>query len=348
MQPDSNCTGNHCTGNGSPGRAKGREDRLISGFWRRLSAFIIDAAVLAATGFLAGRIFFDFLAGTGPYGRLIGFVIAMLYFSLLNSSVAGGRTIGKRILKIRVVDGKGRPISPARSFIRFLIAGSPFFLNGAMIPPGAMLNPLVSLLIGLVFFFIGGSILYLYIFNYRTRQSLHDLVVGSYVVRTGSAQEMTAPPVWKGHFAAVGLIFAAVVVFTTVVVPGVMGTESFAELLALQTRIRDTGLVNAAAVTSGVMYTSKAGGAVKEKTEKTYLSIHAVLKERPADYDRIINILASIVMDRYAPVMEKDSVIVNVAYGYDIGIWSSWIRQRRQLSPGEWKKLLSRYPYPYR
>ena len=277
----------------------------------------------------------------------------MLYFGLLNSSLTGGRTIGKRILKIMVADRHARPLSPARSLIRFLIAGSPFFLNGAlMIPPEAIGNPVVSLLIGLIFFFMGGSILYLYIFNCRTRQSLHDLVVGSYVIRTGSTQqEMTATRVWRGHFAVLGLIFAAVVVFSTVVVPGVMSTESFSGLLALQRRIYDTGLVHAAAVTSGTMYSSKAGGAEKEKTEKTektYLSIHAVLKERPADYDRMITTFASIVMDGYTPVTEKDSLIVNVAYGYDIGIWSSWIRRSRQLSPGEWKKLLSRYPYPYR
>ncbi len=349
MHTDNHCTNNHCTDAEPQEQAKKQKpDRLISGFWRRLFAFIIDASMLGAFGFIAGKIFFDFFAGTGAYGRLIGFVVALLYFGLLNSSIAHGQTIGKRILKIRVVDRNRQTLSPARSLVRFLILGLPFFLNGAMIPPEIMLNTFASVLIGVMFFFLGGSIVYLYIFNNGTRQSLHDLVVGSYVIKTGSTQEMITPSVWRGHFAVLGLIFAAVIVFTTIVVPGVMKTESFSRLYAVQKGIRDTGLVHAAAVSAGTIHIAKTDDGENEKTGNTYLSINAVLKERPTDYDRIINIFAFIVMDKYASVMEKDSLVVNVAYGYDIGISHSWIRQGKQLSPEEWKKQLSKYPYPYR
>lgn len=348
MQTDNQCANNQCAGIETREQVKKQTDRLISGFWRRSCAFIIDAIILGVFGFIAGKIFFDFFAGTGAYGRLIGFVIALLYFGLLNSSLAHGQTIGKRILKIRVVNRNTQTISPTRSFLRFLIIGPPFFLNGAMIPPEIMFNPLVSLLIGLVFFFIGGSTVYLYIFNNRTRQSLHDLAVDSYVIKTNSSLEMITPPVWKGHFAVVGLIFAAVIVFTAIVVPGVMSTESFSRLYAIQKGIRDTGLVHAAAVSAGTISDTKADTGEKGGTDITYLSINAILKKRPSDYDRIINIFASIVMDKYASVMEKDSLIVNVAYGYDIGISSSWITQGKQLSPKEWRELFSQYPYRYR
>lgn len=315
--------------------------RIISGFWRRLFALIIDGTILGIFGLILGTIFFDYFAELGGWGRLFGFIIALSYFGLLNSSISNGQTIGKRIFKIKVVDKDATTISPVRSIVRFLILGPPYFLNGALIPPNILINSFVSLLLGLVVFFIGGSIIYLYIFNRNTRQSLHDLVAGTYVIRSSHAQKFSFSPLWKGHLAVVSLIFVTVVVLITDVIPKLSHKEPFSELLAVQQSIQRSGLVHIATVTAGKSFGTNVTTEGKDKWETTYFSINAVLKKRPTDYDETINTIASIILDSYPQIMEKEALLITVTYGYDIGISRAWKSQRRQHSPKEWKELLS-------
>jgi uncharacterized RDD family membrane protein YckC len=83
---------------------------VISGFWRRLLAFIFDGVLLGLVGVILGLLLFDSLARLGGWGRLIGFCHALVYFGVLNSAIGGGQTIGKRIMKIQVVDRTGHPM----------------------------------------------------------------------------------------------------------------------------------------------------------------------------------------------------------------------------------------------
>ena len=150
---------------------------IIAGFWKRLLAFIIDGLLLGIVGFLLGLMFFEQFARLGGWGRLVGFIITVSYFGVFNGSIGKGQTIGKRFTKLNVIDRDGQFLSPRKSFPRSAILVLPFFLNGALIPTSVIMSPL-GILIGLIVFGIGGAIVYLYIFNRRTRQSLHDLAVG--------------------------------------------------------------------------------------------------------------------------------------------------------------------------
>jgi uncharacterized RDD family membrane protein YckC len=70
--------------------------RVIAGFWRRLLAFLVDAAVLGLIGYLLGTLFYSPFAALGEWGRLVGFLVALLYFTLFNSEVGRGHTLGQR------------------------------------------------------------------------------------------------------------------------------------------------------------------------------------------------------------------------------------------------------------
>ena len=180
------------------------EPIIIAGFWKRLLALIIDGLLLGFAGFLLGLMFFDQFARLGGWGRLIGFIIALIYFGVFNSSIGKGQTIGKRIANVKVVDGEGQFLSPRKSFLRSAILELPFFLNGALIPPSVMISPL-GVLVGLIIFGIGGAIIYLYIFNRRTRQSFHDLAAGSFVIRSLAAAPPVAIGISKYHIVVVGV-----------------------------------------------------------------------------------------------------------------------------------------------
>lgn len=316
--------------------------RLICGFWRRLFAFIIDGIFLGLFGLIIGTVFFDFFAELGGIARLFGFTVALLYFGIQNSSLCDGQTIGKRILKIKVVNKETKTISLQRSFARFMILGPPYFLNGALLPPNLLNNFFVSLLLGLIIFFGLAGIVYLYIFNRKTRQTLHDLVVGTYVVNTPTGAEYSFQPIWKWHLTMLSLIFLATIIVITIVVPKLGQKDFFKELLVVQKRIQSSGLVHVATVHSGKSFGTKVGPGGKKEWETTYFSINAVLKKKPSNYDIIANNIAKIILDSYPPVIEKDALVINVTYGYDIGIARAWMRQRQQHSPKEWQELLSR------
>ena len=97
----------------------------IAGFWRRVLAFSIDVLLLGMIGFILGLFFFDQFARLGAWGRLIGFFVCLLYFGCMNSALAGGKTLGKRLLKIQVVDVEDKSICLPRSCVRFVILALP-------------------------------------------------------------------------------------------------------------------------------------------------------------------------------------------------------------------------------
>lgn len=204
-------------------------DYPIAGFWRRIFAFIVDSVILGSIGWAAGLIFFDAFVQLGPWGRLLGFCVALVYFGVQNSKIAGGQTFGKRLLKIRVVGKNGAPLSVQMAFVRFLPLGAPWFLNNAQFPPSLLFTYWIYPL-SVAIFGIGLSIVYLYVFNRKTRQSLHDLLVGSYVVSGESKEPVEAAPLWKLHSAVCVFILAGSCVvpyFTS----NLATTETFAPMI---------------------------------------------------------------------------------------------------------------------
>jgi len=111
---------------------------------RRVAAFLVDYGAIAAyiaflTGFsvvvatLCGAT--PRLPGPGTFDRLraqaLGFLALTLpvisYFALMESS-SRGATLGKRALRLRVVNPEGGRISPARGFLRSAIKFAPWEL----------------------------------------------------------------------------------------------------------------------------------------------------------------------------------------------------------------------------
>ena len=308
-----------------------RAAATISGFWRRLLAFILDGIILAAAGLVLGAFLFDLLAQLGGWGRLLGFGVALLYFGILNSSVGKGRTIGKRIAKVKVVDSKGNYISLFRSFLRYAILGAPFFLNNALIAPSILMSP-IGVLISFIVFGGCGAIVYLYIFNRGTRQSLHDLMVGTYVVRSWAPGKPDVPKVWKGHFAVVGIWFLAVLGWASIGAPIVSRRGPFPELLTVQKSIQASGKVHTSSVFIGKSWGSH--GTVE------HFSVNALWKTRPEDYEKASEEIASIVLAEYPGIAERDLLAVTVTYGYDIGLARARKSHHVGYSPTQWKEKL--------
>lgn len=313
------------------------ESSAICGFWRRLFALAIDTIFIGLIGLFIGFVGYDFFAQLGGYGRLIGFAIALTYFGFANSSILGGQTLGKKIFKIQVVGANGQTISLPKSLLRYTVLGLPFFFNGAPISPDIIQQPVIMVLLALIVFFMGGSIIYLYIFNRKTRQSVHDIVVGTYVINIG--QHLATRSVWKGHMVTLGIFLVLIIVGTTIIIPQLTQKKLFADLLIAQQHIQASGMVHYSTISTGSHWTYNSNS--DNKNEYTYLTVNAVMKYRPENFEQSIAAIATIIINSYPSLYEKDSLMINTIYGYDIGIARAWKNQNQQATPAEWEKMLT-------
>jgi uncharacterized RDD family membrane protein YckC len=309
----------------------------IAGFWRRIFAFCIDGLLLGALGTGIGLIAYDRLVALGAWGRAVGFAAALIYFGAMDSNLFGGRTLGKRLVGIKVVTSTGLPLSVSASTLRATIFCVPYFLNGASMDAGAFTSWLSALLVFLVFG-VGFSIVYLLLFNRRTRQSLHDLAVGAYVVSAKADGPIgDGGRIWTAHFGVVGLILVAALVLPFLA-QQVARSEPFVELLSVQQGLQhEPGVRHATAYIGVNKFVSSSQGA----TTTHIFSSRILLTKRVTDLDSLANRLARIILDRSPSAEKEDVIALSIVYGYDIGIASAWRSQNFSFSPAEWRKRSS-------
>jgi uncharacterized RDD family membrane protein YckC len=302
---------------------------VIAGFWRRLSALIIDLLMLGALGMIIGVLFFDPLARMGDAAKLIGFVIALAYFGFCNSRVVGGQTLAKRWLRLRVVDAQGDTLSLSRSMLRYVVLGVPFFANGTTFSPQLMLSSVLGYFLALIVF--GGmlSIVYLYIFNRRTRQSLHDLAVDSYVVQAAPESGHAAfLRIWKGHLLVV-VVLTLLALGAPAVGRRLVGTPTFAGMLPLYQMLSTQPHVLSVQVVRGRLYVN--GNLTRSM--QAALRLDAPMIDDSAMAKRIAQILATNDPD----IASDDTVQVKLTYGYTMGIASGWKSHGYSFKPDELK-----------
>lgn len=146
-------------------------------FWKRIFAFWTDSLILAILANFILIFGFDFIAKIGNFGALIGFVIFMAYYGVQNSEICKGQTIGKRLFRIKVVDGNNNYLSLQKSFLRALMLTPVFVFNSLMFPIGTG-AVVYQAIVG----FYSALVIFLFLFNWPQRRSLHDFTVKSIVV----------------------------------------------------------------------------------------------------------------------------------------------------------------------
>ena len=303
----------------------------ISGFWRRVGAFLIDTILLGLIGLVLGIFFSQQFVELGGWGRAIGFPIAAIYFAILNSRVGGGQTIGKRVLGIQVIDKTGELIDLKRSTLRYIIIGIPYFLNGAIISE-SILYPLGVYIVSLLVFGFGLSIVYLFVFNRNTRQSLHDAIAGTYVVRKYVESTGTIEPVWSVHYAVCGIAMV-LSLLSPLFIGRLSQDEFFTELLKTREQIQEVPQVVYATIQDGRSTFSPASG---ESQTTTYLSTQVYIKNKNIEDERLAAEIANIILKTHKEATQRTLIQVVLTYGYDIGIASKWNQYRYSFTPEYW------------
>jgi hypothetical protein len=174
------------------------------------------------------------------------------------------------------------------------------------------------------------SISYLYIFNRVTRQSLHDIAVGTFVVNTDASLD-NLPPVWKPHLVVVTGFFIAAA-FVPALTSDLAESEPFKGLLSTQEAINKNTSIKYASVTEGSStFTSSESGS----TTTTYVNTQAFLYENSVDDTNVAKELAQTIIKIYPEALNKNLIQVTLTYGYDIGITSKWNSYNHSFNPKE-------------
>ncbi len=152
----------------------------------RLIAFAIDTVALVAMGSLINIFFPAYCLSLGEQGWWIALPVAALYFTLLDSSIGGGRTLGKRIVGIEVRTVRGGKLNPLDAFLRF----APFGVVFATIKFSFLADQHSLIVVGIN---VIGAITLAGIvtmpFGHPEQRGMHDLLLDTFVLRSNSAYE---------------------------------------------------------------------------------------------------------------------------------------------------------------
>jgi len=304
-----------------------QRDQSICAFWRRSLAFVIDLIILGAIGIAIGTALEQQLAILGESGPIIGFLITVLYFGILDSHIGHGQSLGNKLLKICVVNRAGELITPARSFARAAILAIPICLNVLYLP---MLPALVQLILGLLFFSISVVVIYFYLFNRNTHQSFHDIVTGVFVVRTNRVKEPICSIVGQAHFVICSLLVLAILCSGGYVIylqhqPANVATMTM--LTDLQTDLTKIEGVDTAGVFVGNQVKSNGGTTFQNMNVTVYT--HDPKLDLMATEDNVINT----VLEKYPLASHTKEIQVRIVYGYNIGIAKKYQTHVTAFSP---------------
>lgn len=135
------------------------------GAWRRLVALIIDFAVFFIITAIIGAIL-----GTGNVTTFLMLAIIIMYF--IGSWALWGQTLGKKIMRARIVKVNGDPIGWGTALLRFIgLFGS--YLAASY---STYIHYIVSLIVFLLLFLI--------IATSSKKRGIHDLFAGTVVVKS--------------------------------------------------------------------------------------------------------------------------------------------------------------------
>lgn len=303
---------------------------IYSKFWNRVGAYLIDIIILGAIGFILGLFLDDTFVQMGSQSMLVGFLIALIYFGIGNSSVFNGQTLGKRALKLQVVDANLETISVSESLLRALIFTIPyFFLNYKL--AGWSEFSILYIAKGIIFLTFLILLPIHLILNTPTRQAIHDLIMGTYVLsleaypRQELSKSRPLPTMITGGLA---IVILGLIVFMNL--RNNETTSIVQQLKPLKEQIDKIDKVGYSSISRRTSSMKKLGSD-EYINRNEYLTLNIVLRDnlisnlRPDNIEDLDFVKESIriILKEYSDVNNLDFIQVNLVYGYNIGISKS-------------------------
>jgi len=319
---------------------------IYSKLLSRFAAYLIDIILLGVFGMILGLLLRSSFAKMGYQGLLVGFSISLAYFGFCNSKIFKGQTVGKKTLNLRVVNSDYSTLSVWKSILRSSIYTIPFFfLNYRIIGWSELSASYVGKSIICLSFLIVLPIHF--IMNTPTRQALHDLFLGTYVINTNGYSEV---PLGKSRIlptTITGII--AVFLISLFVLLNIINknkNQVVQELVPIKEKIDNLDKVAYSAISRNTSTTRQFGS--DEISKSNYLLINIVLKDNlisgasPDDLEKIspVKDAIKIVLSDYKELNNLDYIQVSLMYGFNIGISKSSRYLTSYCSVDEWRQKI--------
>lgn len=317
-----------------------KSDYAIAKFWYRIGAILIDIIILGFIGFILSLFFEKYFRMFGEYGVFVGFAISLIYFTLFNSYLLNGQTIGKRIIGIMVIDCHDQLLSLKHSFTRSFILTFPYFCYGVTIP-GIDRNSQIQFITILLPLILSTGILYYYIFNISNRQSLHDFFVKSYVVEYYKEfekvdREEVKPIINYTYYGFICLLLSLFLFLEIINYPH----KASDELVGLQTKVNlikptertyqnpNVSLSINNYQTQKIMYCN-----IIVYNSEDYKTPEELIK------NEYVTKVVTTILRSYSDINNIGNITINLNSGYNIGIFKKQINVYITKSPNELDKI---------
>ena len=293
---------------------------------RRLISFVIDCVFLVGIGRLAAFLAKGVLLPLGDGGWWVGLAVAALYFTLMDSSVAGGKSFGKRLMRIEVRRKDGGFIHPVAALVRFVPIAALFvaFFGERQGDPASAAVWAVDLAAILTLLAIGT-----FAAVHPMRRSLGDLAADSVVVRAGCA-----PICGGGSSSEPALVFGVMAALILVAVlplrMRMAGDPLQSQLSRLRLELGNiSGISDAkAALTIGFAQNLRPAFTL---AIDAFVMDAAVVRD-PARAARLSEELAAKASSVRLPALEQ--ITVSLRSGFNIGIWQEMDRNFMRFPAG--------------
>jgi uncharacterized RDD family membrane protein YckC len=276
--------------------------------WRRLMAFIVDLIITGLPLWAVGLVFFEAMSDLGNSGVLIGWAVVLAYFGYFDSALGDGRSPGKHATGIVVVGSDGTLLPPIRAVARAFVVTAPIFLTSLSV---GTVNSVTTILVGLLGSALSCTTVYLTLFNRRTGQAWHDLLVGAVVLRAGRPLPVL-PPIWRWHWAVVAAILllgmwnAAVDLLSGEVDEGAVVAREVERL----------PFVRAAEVAAK----GTTCDTCKDRRTTKVVSVNVLLRRQPADRDAALRQVVDAVFASGHPIVNEGRLRVVFVRGFNFGV----------------------------
>lgn len=307
-----------------------KQNPIYSKLWNRIGAYIIDVLVLVLIGFILGLFLKNIFAQLGTQALLVGFIISLIYFGLGNSKILNGQTLGKRALKLRVVDKNFNTISFQKSLFRTLIYIIPyFFLNYGL--NGSNQFSILFIAKEIILFSFLLVLPIHFIINSSNRQAIHDLILKTYVI------ELSAYPGQQLKKAKLSpVIYSGAVLIVLIGLFVVFNLQSSSLIETAQKLIPIREQINRHSEVQNSSITLNSSKLWKLGSEENSNSINSIVLDIELNKNLISDIspeeiadlafvkdAIKIILKDATNVKQLDLIQVNLIYGYNIGIYKS-------------------------
>ncbi|MBL7669038.1 MAG: RDD family protein [Bdellovibrionaceae bacterium] len=195
-------------------------EEVLAGFWRRLIADVIDKFALAGIGLGLSFIIEDWIIRLGTMSLLVGLLILIIYYLFGQSRFANGQTLGKRVMRIQVLDLSGQFLSLSSSLSRCLLQSTGLFfglysgLVSAFAPTS--IEEIAVVLVDSLLVCIATSC-WLPVLLHPLKRGLHDYVANSVVVRQDKYNSSVLQSKYESKRAKRAVLFTGIVAIIDVV-----------------------------------------------------------------------------------------------------------------------------------